>query len=47
MLLGADPTVGRPESVRSMLVVAVANLADGFEGMMGIGRKAIVRNSVL
>ncbi len=35
VLLDANPTPGRPRSVRSMLVEAAANLADGFEGMMG------------
>jgi hypothetical protein len=35
VLLDANPTPGRPKSVRSMLVEAAANLADGFEGMMG------------
>ena len=37
VLLDANPTPGRPKSVRSMLVAAAANLADGFEGMIGRG----------
>jgi len=37
VLLDANPTPGRPKSVRSMLVEAAVNLADGFEGMMGRG----------